>query len=46
MSDFLSRCYERRSSERATIEELLRHKWLKDENINTIDTTIKSGNDN
>lgn len=43
MVSFLLKCFERESIDRATIEELLRHKWLRDVDINTVVPAIKSG---
>lgn len=46
MAKFLSKCFERESTERATVEELLRHKWLEEVDLNRVVPMIKAGNDN
>lgn len=46
MAEFLSRCLERKSEDRATIEELLRHKWFYDVDLNRAIPVIKPGNNN
>lgn len=46
MAEFLSRCFERKSADRATIEELLKHEWLNEVDLSLIGPTKKSGNNN
>lgn len=46
MAQFLSRCFEREITDRATVDELLRDEWLKDVELYAVVPTIKSGNNN
>lgn len=47
MAEFLAKCFERESVDRATVKDLIHNKWLNSVNINSDDqpnSTIKSGN--
>lgn len=46
MIEFLERCFERESADRATVEELLRHEWIKDVTVTAVVSTSESGNNN